>query len=73
VHWAIREFMHTAALDGDVDPDRVSFLRTLRLARRTVTEQAAFPSEALAKHSCVASRNCCSASTSAACAPTRGS
>lgn len=42
VHWAIRELMHTAALDGDIDPDRVSFVRTLRLARRTVTEQAAF-------------------------------
>jgi hypothetical protein len=42
VHWAIRELMHTAALDGDVDPDRVSFTRTLRLTRRTVTEQAAF-------------------------------
>jgi len=26
----------------DVDPDRVSFIRTLRLARRSVTEQAAF-------------------------------
>jgi hypothetical protein len=42
VHWAIRELMHTAALDADIDPDRVSFIRTLRLARRTVTEQAAF-------------------------------
>ena len=42
VHWAIRELMHTAALDADVDPDRVSFIRTLRLARRSVTEQAAF-------------------------------
>jgi hypothetical protein len=42
VHWAIRELMHTAALAADVDPDRVSFVRTLRLARRTVTEQAAF-------------------------------
>lgn len=42
VHWAIRDLMHTAALDGDVDPDRVSFIRTLRLVRRTVTEQAAF-------------------------------
>jgi Insertion element 4 transposase N-terminal/Transposase DDE domain len=42
VHWAIRELMHTAALDADIDPDRVSFVRTLRLARRTVTEQAAF-------------------------------
>jgi hypothetical protein len=42
VHWAIRDLMHTAALDADIDPDRVSFIRTLRLARRTVTEQAAF-------------------------------
>lgn len=42
VHWAIRELMHTAALHADIDPDRVSFVRTLRLARRTVTEQAAF-------------------------------
>jgi hypothetical protein len=42
VHWAIRELMHTAALDADLDPDRTSFIRTLRLARRTVTEQAAF-------------------------------
>jgi hypothetical protein len=42
VHWAIRELMHTAALDAGTDPDRVSFTRTLRLARRTVTEQAAF-------------------------------
>jgi hypothetical protein len=42
VHWAIRDLMHTAALDGDIDPDRVSFIRTLRLVRRTVTEQAAF-------------------------------
>jgi hypothetical protein len=41
VHWAIRDLMHTAALNGDVDPDRISFIRTLRLARRTVTEQAA--------------------------------
>jgi len=42
VHWAIRDLMHTAALDADIDPDRVSFTRTLRLARRSVTEQAAF-------------------------------
>lgn len=42
VHWAIRELMHTAALDAEIDPGRVSFTRALRLARRTVTEQAAF-------------------------------
>jgi hypothetical protein len=42
VHWAIRDLMHAAALDADIDPDRVSFLRTLRMTRRSVTEQAAF-------------------------------
>jgi hypothetical protein len=42
VHWAIRELMHAAALDGGTDPDRLSFTRALRLVRRTVTEQAAF-------------------------------
>jgi hypothetical protein len=42
VHWAIRDLMHTAALDAGIDPDRVSFLRTLRMARRSVTAQAAF-------------------------------
>jgi hypothetical protein len=42
VHWAIRDLMHTAALDAEIDPDRVSFTRALRLTRRTVTEQAAF-------------------------------
>ena len=42
VHWAIRDLMHTAALDAGIDPDRVSFLRTLRMARRSVTGQAAF-------------------------------
>ena len=42
VHWAIRELMHTAALEAEIDPDRVSFTRALNLTRRTVTEQAAF-------------------------------
>ena len=42
VHWAIRDLMHDAALDAGIDPDRVSFLRTLRMARRSVTGQAAF-------------------------------
>ena len=42
VHWAIRDLMHTAALGAGIDPDRVSFTRTLRMARRSVTEQAAF-------------------------------
>ena len=41
VHYAIRTLMHQAALDAGTDPDRISFTRTLRLARRQVTAQAA--------------------------------
>jgi len=41
VHYAIRTLMHQAALAADTDPDRVSFTRTLRLARRQVPAQAA--------------------------------
>jgi hypothetical protein len=42
VHHAIRSLMHQAASEGDHDPDRISFTRTLRVARRQVTDQAAF-------------------------------
>ena len=42
VHYAIRTLMHHAAASADIDPDRVSFTRTLRLVRRQVTTQAAF-------------------------------
>ena len=42
VHYAIRHLMHQAATSADIDPDRVSFTRTLRLVRRQVTAQAAF-------------------------------
>lgn len=35
-HYAIRTLMATAADDADVDPDRISFTRTLRAARRSV-------------------------------------
>jgi hypothetical protein len=41
VHYAIRSLMHQAALDKGIDPDRVSFTRTLRLVRRQVPAQAA--------------------------------
>lgn len=41
VHYAIRTLMHQAALDVGIDPDRVSFTRTLRLVRRQTTAQAA--------------------------------
>jgi hypothetical protein len=41
-HYAIRHLMFEAADDIDTDPDRISFLRTLRIVRRQVTDQAAF-------------------------------
>ena len=34
-HYAIRRLMHDAALAADLDPDRISFLRSLRAARRS--------------------------------------
>jgi hypothetical protein len=34
--------MFEAADDIDTEPDRISFLRTLRIVRRQVTDQAAF-------------------------------
>jgi hypothetical protein len=45
VHHAIRRLMHQAALDHKVDPDRVSFIRSLRIVRRQVsaTGQVAIP------------------------------
>jgi hypothetical protein len=45
VHHAIRRLMHQAALAVDVDPDRLSFTRSLRIVRRqvTTTGQVAFP------------------------------
>jgi hypothetical protein len=47
VHHAIRRLMHQAALAVDVDPDRLSFTRSLRIVRRQVitTGQAAFSPE----------------------------
>lgn len=35
-HYAIRALMHDVADDDDIDPDRVSFTRALRAARRSV-------------------------------------
>jgi hypothetical protein len=42
VHHAIRTLMHDAAGQAGLDPDRLSFTRSIRLARRQVTAQAAF-------------------------------
>lgn len=42
VHYAIRWLMHTIASDSGHDPDRISFTRTLRVARRTTASHAGF-------------------------------
>ena len=47
VHYAIRWLMHTIALESGQDPDRLSFTRTLRVARRTTASHAGFPPTAL--------------------------
>jgi hypothetical protein len=41
-HYAIRKLMHEAALTADLDPDRLSFLRSLRVARRTTGSHPGF-------------------------------
>lgn len=46
-HYGIRHLMREAADQAELDPDRMSFTRALRVVRRQVTGQAAFsPSEA---------------------------
>jgi len=47
VHYAIRALMHTAADHHDVDPDRVSFTRSLNAARRSARTQAGTSTTAL--------------------------
>ena len=42
VHYALRAVMHTAALVEDLDPDRLSFIGTLRVIRRQLIAQPAF-------------------------------
>jgi hypothetical protein len=42
VHYAIRWLMHAVALDADADPDRLSFTRSLRAARRTASSHPGF-------------------------------
>jgi hypothetical protein len=43
VHYALAVLITRAAEAADIDPDRISFTRTLRLVRRTATGTAAFP------------------------------
>ena len=42
-HDAISALICRAATAADIDPDRVKFLRTVRIIRRRVTDSAAFP------------------------------
>lgn len=45
-HYGVRALMCRAADEADVDPDRLSFVRSLRVIRRQITAQADFsPSE----------------------------
>jgi hypothetical protein len=41
-HYAIRRLMHDAALTADLDPDRLSFTRSLRAARRSTRSHPGF-------------------------------
>lgn len=41
-HFAIRSLMAAAAAAAGLDPDRLSFMRSISLVRRQVTDQAAF-------------------------------
>ena len=42
VHYAIRKLMHQAALDEGLDPDRLSFVGSLRIVRRHLGSQVVF-------------------------------
>lgn len=41
-HYAIRHLMSEAADDAGIDPDRLSFIRSLRVVRRQISRQAGF-------------------------------
>lgn len=42
-HYAIRALMHDAALRADTDPDRLSFIHTVRVVRRRLQQFVGFP------------------------------
>ena len=42
-HYAIRSLMFDAAEQAGRDPDRVSFVAALRISRRSIAQQGAFP------------------------------
>ena len=45
-HFAIRGLMHEAALKADEDPDKLSFLHSVRVAQRRLARIAAIPPSA---------------------------
>jgi hypothetical protein len=49
-HFAIRTLTWEAAAHADEDPDRVSFVAALRIARRSVAQRAAFPLSGHQRH-----------------------
>ena len=42
-HYAIRRLMHQAALKADEDPDRISFLHSVRVVQRRLPRYVAIP------------------------------
>lgn len=48
-HFALRGLMHEAALKGKRDPDRISFIHTVRVVRRHLPHFAALPPSGLEK------------------------
>ena len=61
-HYAIRALMVEAADTADLDPDRLSFLRTLNIVRRQVMNQAGFPPETINRRGMKQSRRSLNAS-----------
>lgn len=45
-HFAVRGLMHEAALEGQVDPDKLSFTHAVRVVRRKLPQIVAFPPSA---------------------------
>lgn len=48
-HFALRGLMHEAAVHAGRDPDRISFIHTVRVVRRTLPRFAAFPPSGVEK------------------------
>lgn len=44
-HYGVRQLMTEAADQAEIDPDRLSFIRSLRVIRRQITSQAGFSPE----------------------------